>query len=377
MKRNSLQIADLKAQLIKRNLDLLALAKQEVRELTEDEDKEFKENEDEIQNLDEEQKELDAELEKEDEKEEKNLNKNISRDETMEKKNFSLVEEIKRSINNGTPIQLNRDYTVTGQNGEGEDLVQTDVYNILSPLRAKLVLNQTGAHYIENAVGDIQLPIMNAGSASWVGETEDASNGAGTFEHVSLSPKRLSAFVEISDRLLYQDSVNAENEIRNDLIQAVAQKIESTVFGAAAGTAKMPAGLFNGKTPVTVTTYAELADMEAELEEDNFNGENKYVLSPKAWAAFRTMVKGNNNSGFVLENGEVDGTPALKTSNVASKKFLFGDWSQLYVAIWRNIELDVIRDTVSRKKGCITLVINMDVDVKLAREEALVAGEVE
>ena len=43
---NSLEIADKKAQLIKRNLEILALAKQEVRELSEDEDKEFKENQD-------------------------------------------------------------------------------------------------------------------------------------------------------------------------------------------------------------------------------------------------------------------------------------------------------------------------------------------
>ena len=45
MKRNSLEIADRKSQLIHRNLDILSKAKEEVRELTSEEEEEMKETE--------------------------------------------------------------------------------------------------------------------------------------------------------------------------------------------------------------------------------------------------------------------------------------------------------------------------------------------
>ena len=117
--RNSLEIADMKANLIKRNLDILALAKQEVRELTEDEENEFKANEDEISKLDEEQKELDEELEKEDEKEETKSNTNKSGLQKMEKKNYSIAEEIRNSLKTHEPIVLRSTMSVAA---EGEEL---------------------------------------------------------------------------------------------------------------------------------------------------------------------------------------------------------------------------------------------------------------
>lgn len=374
---NSLEIADKKAQLIKRNLEILALAKQEVRELSEDEDKEFKENQDEIQNLEDEQKELDAELEKveaEDEKEEKSKSNTtkISRDLNMKNSNYSLIEEIRNSVKTGEQIVLDRAYTVQS---EGEDLVQTDVFNILEPLRAKLALVEAGAHFMDNLKGDVQLPIMTAGNVAWATETGNASDAAGSFSNIVMSPKRLTGYVEVSLQLLQQDTVGAEEAIRNDLINAIAQKIESTVLGDAAGSATQPAGLAYNVSATTVTDYADLTALEAGLEEDNVYGDMTFVVSPAAKAALRAMVV--NDHRMVMEGNEIDGVKAISTSNVPSKSFYYGDFSKLWVGTWSNIILDVVRDSASLKKGCVTLVINMYVDAKLTRTEAIAVGEVE
>lgn len=368
---NSLEIADKKAQLIKRNLDILSLAKQEVRELNEDEENEFKSNEDEISKLDEEQKELESELEKEDEKEEKN-HKNINVN-TMEKKNFSLIEEIRNSVKTGEQIRLDRAYTVTS---EGEDLVQTDVYNILEPLRAKLALVEAGSHFMSGLKGDVQLPIMTAGNVQWAGETADASDGAGSFSNIVMTPKRLTAYVEVSLQLLEQDTVGAEEAIRNDLIANIAQKIESTVLSYNAGTSTQPAGLAYNTAYTTVADYDDLCNLEAELEEDNVYGDMHYVLSPKAKATLRSTIKGTNATGMIMERNEVDGVPAVSTSNVPAKYFYYGDFSKLYIGSWSDIILDVVRDSASLKKGCVTLVVNMFVDAKLTRPEAIAVGKV-
>lgn len=371
---NTVEYQDAINQLVKRNMDILKLAKSETRELTEEEEKLFTENEEEIKELEDEKDELEKELEnpEEDEKEEKS-NKNISID-NMEKKNFSLLKDIREAVKTGEQIRLDRAYTV---NSEGEDLVQTDVYRILEPLRAKLVLVDAGAHFMSGLKGDVQLPVMTAGQVAWAGETANSSDGAGSFTNVTLSPKRLTAYCECSLQLLQQDTVGAEEAIRNDLINNIAQKIESTVLSYNAGSATQPEGLAYNVAATQIENFSYLCSMEAGLEENNVYGDMKYILSPKAKSTLRGMIKGTNATGMVYEDGEVDGTPALTTSNVPAKYMYYGDFNQVWIGTWSDIILDVVRDSASLKKGCVTLVVNMYVDAKKVRPEAIAVGQVE
>lgn len=371
---NTVEYTDAISQLVKRNLDIVKTCKEECREMTSEEDEEFKANSDELETLQDEKDELEKELEnpEEDEKEEKS-NKNISID-NMEKKNFSLLKDIREAVKTGEQIRLDRAYTV---NSEGEDLVQTDVYRILEPLVAKLVLVDAGAHFMSGLKGDVQLPVMTAGQVAWAGETADASDGAGSFTNVVLSPKRLTAYCEVSLQLLQQDTVGAEEAIRNDLINNIAQKIESTVLSYNAGSATQPAGLAYNVAATTISDFSYLCGMEAGLEENNVYGDMKYILSPKAKSTLRGMIKGTNATGMVYEDGEVDGTPALTTSNVPAKYMYYGDFNQVWIGTWSDIILDVVRDSASLKKGCVTLVVNMYVDAKKVRPEAIAVGQVE
>lgn len=374
---NTVEIADKKNQLVHRNLEILSICKQEARELTAEEEQEFKANEDEISELDAEKEKIEKELENLDdipeEEEKSKTNTKISRDNKMKNSNYSLIEEIRSSIKTGEQIRLDRAYTVTS---EGEDLSQTDVYNVLEPLRAKLALVEAGAHFISNVKGDLQIPVMTAGQCAWAGETADASDGAGSFTNVTLSPNRLTAYCEVSLQLIQQDTVGAEDAIRNDLVKSIAEKIESTVLSYNAGSSTMPAGLAYNVAYTTVADYGDLCDLEAALEEKNVYGDMHYILSPKAKATLRSTIKGTNNSGFIMEQNEVDGVPAVTTSNVPSKYFYYGDFNDVWVATWSDVILDVVRDSASLKKGCITLVVNMYVDAKAVRPDAIAVGKV-
>ena len=81
-------------------------------------------------------------------------------------------------------------------------------------------------------------------------------------------------------------------------------------------------------------------------------------------------------TGMIMAQNEVDGTPAVTTSNVPAKTFYYGDFSKLYIGSWSDIILDVVRDSASLKKGCVTLVINMYVDAKLTLPQAIAVGKV-
>lgn len=376
MKRNSLDILDEKNTLVKRNLDILALAKKEERELSEDENKEFDENEEKIKELDDEAEKLEKELEDTPEEEE---NKNTDTEEKMEKK-YSLIKELRNAMETGKSIQLRSgepNYSVTSN---GEDIVETDVYSILEPLRAKLVLTAAGAQYMTGLVGDVQIPIMSAANVGWKGEVAAADDGSGSFTNVTLSPKRLTAYFPISLQFLAQDSVDAEGKIRQDIINAIADKLEATILGYEAGDSTKPAGIFYDQTLTEVTTYADLCNFEADVEEANVTGNMHYVVTPKAKAALKGMIKGTNNTGMVWEGNAVDGTPAEVTTNLVCESankngILYGNFNELVIGAWDSIQLDVVRDSVSLKNGCVTIIVNAFFDAKVARPEAFAYGE--
>lgn len=260
---------------------------------------------------------------------------------------------------------------------EGEDVVATNLYNVMEPLRAKNVLLAAGAKLITNLTGDVQIPLMSATNCGWESEMGEAPDGAGTFSSVKLSPKRLTCYIDISKQFLVQDSVGAEELIRQDIVQAINSKLEETLLSEDEGDATKPAGIFSVIKPSahTVANFADLCNAESDIEDANVVGELKYVMSNKAKAALRSMQKSAKTTQLVMENGQIDGTPVLNTSHVKGKKFIFADWSNL--AIGQFGALDITVDSYSQAtKGAIRLVLNIFMDAKVLRPEAFVTGTI-
>ena len=315
----------------------------------------------------------------EDPEERNNLNKNKNTSIRKMEKKFSLVKELRNAMETGKSVNLNeiakRAYTVTD---EGVDVVETDIYDILEPLRAKNVLVSAGAKFITNLQGNVQVPVMSATQVGWKGETAAADDGSGAFTSVTLSPKRLTGKFPVSLELLAQDTLGVENMIRQDIVNAINEKLEATILGAGAGDLNTPAGLFHGYADTNVIAdFGDIADLEAKVEEKNVYGNCKYIVSPKAKAKLRSTIKGTAGVGMIMENGAIDGTEALATSNVPAGKMLYGDFSNLVIGQWDSVILDVVRDTDSLANGCVTIVVNAYFDAKVAREGAIVAANVQ
>ena len=256
---------------------------------------------------------------------------------------------------------------------EGEDVVVTDFANILEPLRTKNVLADSGANILTGLVGDLQIPAMGAENVNWEGETDSAKDGAGTFSNVKLTPHRLSAYIDISKQFLVQDSLGAEALIRRDLVNAIQAKLEDTIFGTEDAEGGRPAGIFNGVTPTNVKDFKSLVTLESDVEDADFYGPAKYIVSPKAKAAMRAMAKSTKSTQLVMEGDNIDGTPVLSTGHIAKETFAYGDWSQLYVGQWGAIDLTVDPYTKAAD-GQVRLVINAFFDFKLVRPKAVVYG---
>ena len=342
----------------------------------------------------------------EEEPEDKEKEKDKQKNRHME--NFSIVKSIRSVVDNrpmdevnqnvlnagrkemrdagisfGGQIQLPLEYreepspspsVTTNQAGVatyGKELIQTDKFSLMEPLTNKLVFTELGATYL-NVTNNVSVPKMSALNAGWVGEIEDAAKTSSTFETVHYSPKRISAYIDISKTLLYQDGTGVENMIRNQIVEALAQVLESTVLGKEAETNKKPAGIFNAAGAKELT-FAGLVSMEKSLEEANVNGEFKYLVNPAIKATLRQTAVGGTKSDFRMlldSDNEINGIPVVCTNN--AKGIAIADWSNLWITTFGGV--DIVVDTVSQAvKNCIRIVVSMNVDAKFVRDEAVVA----
>ena len=260
----------------------------------------------------------------------------------------------------------------------GTDLVETEFKGLLEPLYAESVLAKLGARFYPGLPqGNIHVPIMGKSSCNWAGETGNSGDGAPDTSSVELTPHRLTSYIDISKQLLNQDSIGVEEAIRRDLVKSISDKFEATVFGAEAGAVNKPKGLFwdASASPAAVRTledgsdFAKACEIEANVEAANYT-DVKYLLSPKSKADFRVMAKSSKSTQLVYEGGEVDGTPAITTSNVGiNGAYIYGDWNNLLIAAWGGVEITVDEYTQATK-GCVRLVVNAYFDAKVAREDA-------
>ena len=259
---------------------------------------------------------------------------------------------------------------VAGQETYGAEVVATEKLNILEPLRNRMVLAQAGATYLTGLVGNVSIPTYTGSNVGWKGELVDAEDGKGTFDSIEFSPKRLTAYIDVSKQFLAQDSVGAEEMLYRDIVNAIADKLEATILGAGAGDTNTPEGIFNGAEGVEIT-FANVVEMEKALEEAKLFGDYKFIASPAAKAKFKTTTISGSKSDLrmLMEGNEVNGYPVLTTGNCAG--VAFGKWDELVIAQWGS--LDIIIDPYTQaKKNAVRIVVNAFFDAKPRRSEAIV-----
>ena len=388
----------LKEQIVSEVREICEKRKLEIRSFSHDDKMKMDNFRKDISNINEEINELETELRTKEE----NYNYNNNTEKQMEKRNFSLLGAIRAVSENrsldpiaqavvleGQAEMRNRSISLVGQiqlptsveeraitvQSEGEDIVATNLMDVMGSLKAKNVLVQAGARVLENLTGDVQFPLSSSANCSWEGETSETAATDMTFTHVKLSPKRLSCVVDVSKQFLLQDSASAERVIREEILSAINSKLEKTFLGAEQGTNTMPQGIFynNGAPLIEVSKFKDLTDLEADVENANVDGKVVYLLSPKSKGILRNMVKGEKTTNLVYENGCVDGTEALSTSNIAEKRFAYGDFSNVVIANWGNLDITVDPMTKAAS-GLVRLVVNFYCDVKVLRPETIKVG---
>lgn len=256
---------------------------------------------------------------------------------------------------------------------EGQENVAEEKTAIELALRNKLVAVKAGATFLGNLVGDVSIPTYSGSNVAWAGETAAAADGQGEFGEVTITPKRLTATLDVSKQFLLQDSNDAEAMLIRDLAGAIAEKLETTIFGDGAGSATQPKGLFNGVTAtdsIDAIAYQDVLEVEQALEEKNAT-EYMFVTSPAVKFALKGVQKGNGLQ-MVCEGNEIDGIDYVSSNSVLKNGFLALDPKSLVIGQWGGI--DILVDPYTKAAdGCVRLVVNayFDAAMKSDRIEAV------
>ena len=253
---------------------------------------------------------------------------------------------------------------------EGGYNVPEDKMGLEIPVRNKLVATKMGASWLGGLTGDVSIPIYGGTNVSWKGETAAAVSGDSSFSEVVLSPKRLTAYVDISKQFLLQDSNDAEAMILNDMALAIAEKLDKTIFSDATGSTQPDGLLANTATTETQSsaktiadvTYSDILGIEEKLEESNAS-DFMFVASPSV----KFILKGKqmaNGLDMVWKDGEIDGYKAESSNSVKNLALVCLDPKALVIGQWGAFDITVDPYTKA-SEGCVRLVINAYFDFKM------------
>lgn len=364
---------------------LIANAEGEKRELNDDENKKMTEIRTEIDGLN-------GDLEKIQEENKRALealkNDNKNKKEVKRMKLINLINDVinNRSFDEATATEMAEARSEMAKSGiaakgqivlrsiqatvatKGQENVPEEKESIELALRNNLVATKMGASFLGGLVGDVSIPTYDGSTVKWKGEIASADNGQGTFGEVTLTPHRLTAYLDISKQFLLQDSNDAEAMLLRDLSDAIREKLDGTIFGGidVSTEADAPAKIYDTSNTTSVAlasaAYADVLGLEEKIEEKN-GQDYMFLTSPKAKFTFKGIQRGKGLD-VIYKDGELDGYTTISSNSVEKGATIALDPKSLVIAQWGGIDVTV--DPYSKAAdGQIRLVINAYFDAKM------------
>lgn len=283
-----------------------------------------------------------------------------------------------------------------GTDADGGFLKGTDHMGneFIAALRGRLVTAGLGMRIMSGLRGDIAIPKISAGvAAAFVGEDSAVAEVNQTFASVTLAPKTLGAFTDISRKLMAQSDPSAEAVVRDDLLNAVAAKLEDVTIEG--GGANEPTGITatsgigsvaigtNGGAP----TWASVVNLVKEVEIDNaaLSQNMAFVTNPKVKAKLSSTAKGSGDSVMIMESpwdslygyglGITSHAPSDLTKGSTSgtcSAMIFGDFSQLMMGFWSSPDV-LVDPYTGGSAGNTRVIVLQDVDVAVRHAQSFAA----
>lgn len=241
-----------------------------------------------------------------------------------------------------------RDLTVASGAGGGYLVSTTNAAEEVSALRGRSLVVKLGAQIIPGLVGNFSLPKVSTGaSGSWQsGEGVAPAEQNPVFGQVNLTPKTVTANIDVSRLLQLQSSPAVERVLFRDLRAELAVQVDRAAIQGT-GAAGQPLGIVNtagaGSVTGTSIAWAGVVEFETDVSSANALIDERtcgYLAHPTVRDLLRKREKATG-SGMIWNGAEMNGYTAMATTNVPSGTMLFGDFATVVIGEWGVLELAV------------------------------------
>jgi len=292
----------------------------------------------------------------------------------------------KRDVISGTATSTSKGGNLIGTDQRGDLFIDA--------LRDALVTAGLGATMLTGLQGNVAIPkLATKTTVAFVSETSSPTEGAPVFGQLSMSPKTVAGYVDISRRMIIQSDPSVEAVLRSDILNQIAAKIDEVAIKG--GGANEPTGILgttgigavalgtNGGAPTWVMVNA----LQRAVDVANANtGALSYLTNPKVTSKLRTTGKQSSGveGNFIL--GEVNtllgygiaatnlvsSTLTKGTSTSVCSALIYGNFNELVIGMWSGV--DIVVDTASLSTaGGLRLAFFQDVDVGVRHAESFAA----
>lgn len=237
-------------------------------------------------------------------------------------------------------------------NAKGGFLIDTAYSSdFIDVLRPRVVVRALGARSVPMPEGNLTMRKKTAGtSASYVGERVAAPTTDATVDQLTMSAKRLTAIVPITNQLIRRSSINVQMMIRDDLVAGVAVK-EDQQFIRGTGSATAPTGLrtlIASGNVIAANATVNLVNVTNDLGKLRLAVLNAnvpmtrcgYIMSPRTLLFLENLRDGNGNKAFpevaegrlgIYPIGVTTSVPDNLGAGTNQSEIYFGDFDQFLI----------------------------------------------
>jgi len=257
-------------------------------------------------------------------------------------------------------------------------IAPTSIGAYVDSLQASALYNRIGINNLGTVAADTVLPIAGGSTVAWGTEVAPAVDGGADFGKVTLTPKRITGYANLSNVILAQNGPAAEASVMRDMGRNMGTQIDAAMFASASLGGGAPAAI---AATAGVLTFAESAaggaagasaDMLEAIQTiaDN-HGLDGALAFVNQWALYSNVKSATQvaNVSPLYSDDRLAGYPGFFSNApataggppITSADGLFGDFSRVYMAQFgpSNITVDPYSRAIN---GEVRLIMNNYMD---------------
>lgn len=229
----------------------------------------------------------------------------------------------------------------------GGNLVGTANGGYLQPFMGRSLTSRLPLRRLRGLVGNITIPkASSTAGTTWLAEegTTQIVEAQPSLGQLSLTPKDVTAMVEMTHQLALQAGDAGNQFIVDNLDLALTKAVDTALF-AGSGVSGQPQSPFTepgvGAAAGAGITWGDVCDLTVSAETTQVGPDMpSWVLGPQAAAVLRQRERAAG-SGFIFDSGNIGGYAATVSQFAPTTSIFLADWPQIVMAGWGSLEVSV------------------------------------